>query len=46
MSEFSSSEKKIMEDVIDLSVKAIFTFIDKGIDKAMLDFNSKKEKAI
>jgi len=44
LSEFSSSEKKVVDDAIDLSVNAIVAFIDKGIDEAMRVFNRKKEK--
>ncbi len=39
LSEFSVSEKKFIEDTIDISINAIFAFVDEGIDKAMLNFN-------
>ena len=44
LSEFSVSEKKFIEDTIDISINAIFAFVDEGIDKAMLNFNRRKEK--
>lgn len=39
LSEFSVSEKKVIEKMIDLSLDAISTIVDKGIDEAMLNFN-------
>lgn len=44
LSEFSVSEKKFIENTIDISINAIFAFVDEGIDKAMRIFNRRKEK--
>jgi PTH1 family peptidyl-tRNA hydrolase len=44
LGEFSSSEKKVLESVIDSAIKAIFTFVDKGIDETMLKFNKRMQE--
>lgn len=44
LSEFTTSEKKVIEETIDLSLDAIFTLIDKGVDETMLVFNKRTEK--
>ncbi len=41
LSEFSSPEKEVIQSAIDLSVNAIFTFINEGVNKAMLNFNKR-----
>ncbi len=43
LSEFSASEKKAIEKMIDLSLDAISTIVNEGIDEAMRVFNSKKQ---
>ncbi len=44
LGEVFSFRKKIIEEAIKMSLDAVFTLIDKGIDEAMLLFNRKTKE--
>ncbi len=41
LSEFSSSEEKVIEKAVELSIDAIYKLVDEGIEKTMLHFNKR-----